>query len=377
MWAHPLPASRITTMPSPLTATAAWPGVITHYRERVQITQSVAPVTLLEGNTPLIPAPALARALGQGKAEFELFLKFEASNPTGSFKDRGMTAAITQAVADGAKAVICASTGNTAASAAAYAARAGLQCVVLVPDGKIAAGKLAGALSYGAQVIAINGNFDDGLRMVREAAERAPIALVNSINPARLQGQKTAAFEVVDALGSAPDWLALPVGNAGNITAYWLGFTEYFNDGITATRPRVLGAQAAGSAPIVHGKVIEKPETIATAIRIGNPARWNEALLALDESDGEITAVSDAEILAAYRQVARLEGVFCEPSSAAGLAGMAKGVREGWLDLDGKRVVAVLTGHGLKDPDTAIKGAAEPVTIEPRIDALLGLLSLS
>lgn len=377
MWAHPLPASRITTMPSPLTATAAWPGVITHYRERVQITQAVAPVTLLEGNTPLIPAPALARALGQGKAEFELFLKFEASNPTGSFKDRGMTAAITQAVADGAKAVICASTGNTAASAAAYAARAGLQCVVLVPDGKIAAGKLAGALSYGAQVIAINGNFDDGLRMVREAAERAPIALVNSINPARLQGQKTAAFEVVDALGSAPDWLALPVGNAGNITAYWLGFTEYFNDGITGTRPRVLGAQAAGSAPIVHGKVIEKPETIATAIRIGNPARWNEALLALDESDGEITAVSDAEILAAYRQVARLEGVFCEPSSAAGLAGMAKGVREGWLDLDGKRVVAVLTGHGLKDPDTAIKGAAEPVTIEPRIDALLGLLSLS
>jgi threonine synthase len=364
-------------MPSPLTATAAWPGVITHYRERVQITQAVPPVTLLEGNTPLIPAPALARALGQGKAEFELFLKFEASNPTGSFKDRGMTAAITQAVADGAKAVICASTGNTAASAAAYAARAGLQCVVLVPDGKIAAGKLAGALSYGAQVIAINGNFDDGLRMVREAAERAPIALVNSINPARLQGQKTAAFEVVDALGSAPEWLALPVGNAGNITAYWLGFTEYFNDGITATRPRVLGAQAAGSAPIVHGKVIEKPETIATAIRIGNPARWNEALLALDESDGEITAVSDAEILAAYRQVARLEGVFCEPSSAAGLAGMAKGVREGWLDLEGKRVVAVLTGHGLKDPDTAIKGAAEPVTIEPRIDALLGLLSLS
>ena len=377
MWAHPVPAGRITPMPSPLAATAAWPGVITHYRDRVQITQSVAPVTLLEGNTPLIPAPALARALGQGKAEFELFLKFEASNPTGSFKDRGMTAAITQAVADGAKAVICASTGNTAASAAAYAARAGLQCVVLVPDGKIAAGKLAGALSYGAQVIAINGNFDDGLRMVREAAERAPIALVNSINPARLQGQKTAAFEVVDALGSAPDWLALPVGNAGNITAYWLGFTEYFNDGITATRPRVLGAQAAGSAPIVHGKVIEKPETIATAIRIGNPARWNEALLALDESDGEITAVSDAEILAAYRQVARLEGVFCEPSSAAGLAGMAKGVREGWLDLEGKRVVAVLTGHGLKDPDTAIKGAPEPVTIEPRIDALLGLLSLS
>ncbi len=363
-------------MSSSLAAPAAWPGVITHYRDRVQITRAVPPVTLLEGNTPLIPAPALARALGQGRVEFALHLKFEAANPTGSFKDRGMTAAITQAVADGAKAVICASTGNTAASAAAYAARAGLQCVVLVPDGKIAAGKLAGALSYGAQVIAINGNFDDGLRMVRVAAQRAPIALVNSINPARLQGQKTAAFEICDALGSAPDWLALPVGNAGNITAYWLGFTEYFNDGLIATRPRALGAQAAGSAPIVRGKIVEHPETLATAIRIGNPARWNEALMALDESDGEICAVSDDEILAAYRQVARLEGVFCEPSSAAGLAGIAKGVREGWLDLDGQRVVAVLTGHGLKDPDTAIKGAPQPATIEPRIDDLLGLLAL-
>jgi len=362
--------------PSPshgLRTTVGWPGVIAHYRPRIQITALVPPVTLLEGNTPLIPAPRLAAALG---GQFELFLKYEAANPTGSFKDRGMTAAITQAVADGARAVICASTGNTAASAAAYAARAGLKCVVLVPEGKIAAGKLAGALSYGAQVIAINGNFDDGLRMVRQAAERAPIALVNSINPARLQGQKTAAFEICDALGDAPDWLCLPVGNAGNITAYWLGFSEYFADGLITRRPRLLGAQAAGAAPIVIGHAVEHPETIATAIRIGNPARWREAVAALDESDGRITAVSDEEILDAYRRVARSEGVFCEPSSAAGLAALAKGLREGWLDLRGQRVVCVLTGHGLKDPDTAIRDSAPPISIPPRIEALLDALNL-
>jgi threonine synthase len=347
--------------------------VINHYKSRVHIAQNVAAVTLLEGNTPLIPAPRLAKML-DGKGAFELFIKYEAMNPTGSFKDRGMTAAMTQAVADGAKTVICASTGNTAASAAAYAARAGLKCVVLVPDGKIAAGKLAGAISYGAQVIAINGNFDDGLRMVREATERAPIALVNSINPARVQGQKTAAFEIVDWLGEAPDWLALPVGNAGNITSYWLGFREYFDDGLARKKPQLLGVQAAGSAPIVLGKVVEKPETIATAIRIGNPARWREAVQALDESDGQITAVSDEEILHSYRAVARSEGIFCEPASAAGLAGLTKGLREGWLDLSGKRVVCVLTGHGLKDPDTAIKGAAVPVAIEPRIETLLELI---
>lgn len=351
-----------------------WPGVIAHYRERIHITADVPPVTLLEGNTPLLPAPRLARALG---GDFDLWIKYEAGNPTGSFKDRGMTAAMTQAVADGARAVICASTGNTAASAAAYAARAGLACVVLVPDGKIAAGKLAGALSYGAQVIAINGNFDDGLRMVREATERAPIVLVNNINPARLQGQKTAAFEICDAFGGeAPDWLCLPVGNAGNITAYWMGFTEYFNDGAARARPRLFGVQAAGSAPIVTGKVVEHPETIATAIRIGNPVRWCEALIALDESGGHIAAVSDDDILDAYRLVARSEGIFCEPSSATGLAGIAKGVREGWLDLRGKRVVCVLTGHGLKDPDTAIKGSAAPVTIEPRVEDLLAQMAL-
>jgi len=352
-----------------------WPGVIEHYKDRVHISHSVPPVTLLEGNTPLIPAQRLAKEIGGGHETFELFIKYEALNPTGSFKDRGMTAAMTQAVADGAQAVICASTGNTAASAAAYAARAGLKCIVLVPDGKIAAGKLAGALSYGAQVISIDGNFDDGLRLVREATEHAPIALVNSVNPARIQGQKTAAFEIVDWLGDAPDWLALPVGNAGNITSYWLGFQEYFDAGLATRRPQLLGVQAAGAAPLVLGKVVEHPETIATAIRIGNPARWHEAMLALDESDGHITATSDDEILHWYRAVARTEGIFCEPASAAGLAGMAKGLQEGWLDLKGKRVVAVLTGHGLKDPDTAIKGMPTPKMIPATIGALLEVIS--
>jgi threonine synthase len=352
-----------------------WPGVVERYRARVRIAPGTPPVTLLEGNTPLIPAPRLAAGLaGAAGASFELRLKYEGLNPTGSFKDRGMTAAMTQAVADGARAVICASTGNTAASAAAYAARAGLKCWVLVPEGKIALGKLAGALSYGARVISIRGSFDDGLRMVREAAERAPIALVNSVNPARLQGQKTAAFEVCEALGGAPDWLCLPVGNAGNITAYWMGFTEYHADGLIRSRPRLLGAQAAGAAPIVSGRVVEHPETVATAIRIGNPARWREAAAALEESDGRICAVTDDEILAAYRLVARCEGVFCEPSSAAGLAGLAKGLREGWLDLRGRRVVCVLTGHGLKDPDAAIHGAAAPDVIEPRTADLARLL---
>ena len=346
----------------------AWPGVIAAYRDRVDVAPETPPVTLLEGNTPLIPVPRLAELFGGG---FELYIKYEALNPTGSFKDRGMTAAMTQAVADGAQTVICASTGNTAASAAAYAARAGLKCVVLVPDGKIAAGKLAGALAYGAQVISIDGNFDDGLRMVREATERAPIALVNSINPARIQGQKTASFEIVDALGRAPDYMALPVGNAGNITAYWLGFQEYFRDGKCDSLPHMLGGQAEGSAPIVLGRVVEHPETIATAIRIGNPARWREAVRALDESDGHITAVSDAEILHQYRQVSRAEGIFCEPSSATGLAALGKAICEGVIDVKGKVVVTVLTGHGLKDPDTAIKGVATPVMIPPTIDALL------
>ncbi len=348
--------------------TVPWQGVIAAYRERLRITSAVPPVTLLEGNTPLIPAHALVDALGGG---FELYLKYEGLNPTGSFKDRGMTTAITQAVSDGAQAVICASTGNTAASAAAYAARAGLKCVVLVPEGKIAAGKLAGALSYGAQVISVQGSFDDGLRMVREVSLSAPIALVNSVNPARLQGQKTAAFEICDVLGCAPDWMCLPVGNAGNITAYWMGFTEYFTDHNIESRPHLLGAQAAGAAPIVLGHIVEHPETVATAIRIGNPARWHEATVALEESEGHICAVSDEEIMAAYQMVARREGVFCEPSSAAGLAGLVKGLKEGWLDLQGKRVVCVLTGHGLKDPDAAMRLFTAPRVIEPKLDALL------
>jgi threonine synthase len=352
-----------------LRAAHIWPGVVAHYRDRVHISATIAPITLLEGNTPLLRASRLAQALGGG---FDLWIKYEAGNPTGSFKDRGMTAAMTQAVADGAKAVICASTGNTAASAAAYAARAGIVCVVLVPDGKIAAGKLAGALSYGAQVYAINGNFDDGMRVVREATERSAIVLVNNINPARLEGQKTAAFEICDAFGGeAPDWLCLPVGNAGNITSYWMGFSEYFNDAVTRSRPRLFGVQAEGAAPIVTGEPVKHPETVATAIRIGNPVRWREAVTALAESDGRVAAVSDDEILHAYRLVARTEGLFCEPSSAAGLAGIAKGARQGWLDLKGRRVVCVLTGHGLKDPESAIRGSAAPVMLEPRVEALL------
>lgn len=347
---------------------SVWQGVIASYGSRMSISGKESPVSLLEGGTPLIPAPRLAELLGGG---FELYLKYEGLNPTGSFKDRGMTAAITQAVFDGSKAVICASTGNTAASAAAYAARAGLKCVVLIPDGKIALGKLAGALSYGAQVIAIRGSFDDALDMVREASRISPITLVNSVNPARIEGQKTASFEIVEALGDAPDWLCLPVGNAGNITSYWKGFKEDRAEGNATKLPQVLGAQAAGSAPIVLGEPVRNPETIATAIRIGNPARWEEANQALSESNGHILAVTDDEILEAYRLVARTEGVFCEPSSAAGLAGLLKRLRAGEMDVKGKKVVTVLTGHGLKDPDTAIKQCVEPKVIDPNMDALM------
>jgi len=334
----------------------------------LDISHSVGPVTLLEGNTPLIPAPRLAEMVVPGG---KLFLKYEGLNPTGSFKDRGMTTAMTQAVADGAKTVICASTGNTAASAAAYAARAGMKCVVLVPDGKIALGKLAGAIAYGAQVVTVLGSFDDGLRMVREASEKAPIALVNSVNPARIQGQKTAAWEVTEQLGTVPDWLCLPVGNAGNITAYWLGFCEG-----SLLLPQLLGAQAAGAAPIVLGKAVENPDTKATAIRIGNPARWTEAVAALKESNGHILAVSDEEIFAAYHALAKVEGVFCEPSSAAGVAGLLKSVKEGRLDPEGKTFVCVLTGHGLKDPDSAVADAPTTISIPPDTDSLLKALAL-
>jgi threonine synthase len=344
-----------------------------HYRDLLDIAPDATPVTLLEGNTPLVPAPRLAEALGGG---FDLWLKYEGLNPTGSFKDRGMTAAITQAVHDGARAVICASTGNTAAAAAAYTARAGLRCAVIVPQGKIAGGKLAGALAYGAEVIQISGNFDDGLALVREAADKLPITLVNSVNPYRLEGQKTAAFEIVDTLGDAPDWLCLPVGNAGNISAYWMGFKQYHALGITHHTPRLLGAQAAGAAPIVRGEAVAQPETVATAIRIGKPARWHEALAALDESNGHILAVEDAEILDAWRMLSAMEGVFVEPASAAGVAALRKRIANGEMDVRGQRIVCVVTGHGLKDPEIVLNSYTKPVMLEAKLSTLSDFLRL-
>ena len=347
-----------------------WQGVIEKYRSYLPFGDEAEIVSLNEGNTPLIVAPKLAEQLAPG-ADLKLFLKYEGLNPTGSFKDRGMTAAITQAVHEGSRAVICASTGNTAASAAAYAARAGLRCVVLVPEGKIALGKLAACLAYGAEVISIDGSFDDGLDMVREITKRLPITLVNSVNPWRLEGQKTGAFEIVDQLGGiAPDWHCLPVGNAGNISAYWMGYQEY-GKGL----PRLLGGQAAGSAPLVTGKAVEKPETIATAIRIGNPARWQQAMRALDESGGIITAVSDEKILESWHLLAKTEGVFVEPASATGLAALKQQIELGEIDPVGKTAVCILTGHGLKDPGTAVDQASAPHTLPANIDALEAYLS--
>ena len=342
-----------------------WPGVIEAYRSYLPFGADAPVVTLNEGNTPLIHAPRLAEEIAP-RAGLRLYLKYEGLNPTGSFKDRGMTAAITQAVIEGAETVICASTGNTAASAAAYAARAGLRCLVLVPRGKIALGKLAASLAYGAEVISIDGSFDDGLRMVREITERRPIALVNSVNPWRLEGQKTGAFEIIDQLdGRVPDWHCLPVGNAGNISAYWMGYKQY-GRGL----PRLLGGQAAGSAPIVLGRVVEKPETIATAIRIGNPARWRQAVEALDESDGIITAMDDEDILEGWRMLAQLEGVFVEPASATGLAALKQQIALGEIDAAGKTAVVVLTGHGLKDPGTAVEQARTPIVLPASLGAL-------
>jgi threonine synthase len=311
-------------------------------------------VTLLEGSTPLVSAPRLSERVGA-----DVWLKIEGANPTGSFKDRGMTCAVSAALRDGAEAVICASTGNTAASAAAYAGRAGLRGAVIVPEGKIATGKLAQALVHGARVIALRGNFDAALKLVRELVQRHPIALVNSVNPYRLEGQKTASFEIIDEIGEL-DALCIPVGNAGNITAYWKGFKEA--DG---SRPRMLGFQAEGAAPLVHGKPVENPETVASAIRIGNPARWEEAMAAMTESQGAIRAVSDAEILDAYRWLAAHEGVFCEPASASAVAGLLRHGAEG-----ASRIVCVLTGHGLKDPQVALGHAGSVVPCEPDIGAV-------
>ena len=342
-----------------------WRGIITEYAERLSIPAGADIVTLREGGTPLVPAGEISERTG-----CEVHLKVEGANPTGSFKDRGMTMAITHAVAEGSQAVICASTGNTSASAAAYAARAGLVCAVLIPQGKIAMGKLAQALIHGARVLQIDGNFDDCLNLARELSDNYPVTLVNSVNPVRIEGQKTAAFEIIDALGSAPDVHCLPVGNAGNITAYWRGYKEIASsyDGVVtgaavgAIKPRMIGWQAAGSAPIVNGAPVAKPQTIATAIRIGNPASWQHALAARDESGGHIGAVTDRAILEAYRLLARTEGVFVEPSSAASVAGLLKARAEGIVEA-GERVVCTVTGNGLKDPEWAISGAATPVTV--------------
>jgi threonine synthase len=354
---------------------SAWPGVLEHYRSSMTWLPEGSPIiTLQEGNTPLIPAPRLAAEAGGG---FDLFLKYEGLNPTCSFKDRGMTAAMTQAVANKSKLVICASTGNTSASAAAYAGRAGLRCVVLLPHGKIALGKLAQARMYGAEIIALRGNFDDALRLVRELGARPDVEVVNSINPVRIEGQKTAAFEICDVLGRAPDFHFLPVGNAGNITAYWKGFKEYHKQGVISTLPRMCGFQAAGAAPIVEGKPVADPQTIATAIRIGNPASWQGATTALTDSNGVIESVTDAEILAAYAMAARLEGLFAEPASTAPLAGLLRMGRRGLIP-KGSLVTLTLTGHGLKDPDTAMdQSKAEAVVVEPRLDAVLESLAFS
>jgi threonine synthase len=340
-------------------------GILQRYRSLLEVPEHTATVTLLEGDTPLVPLPRLAAELGGG---FELFAKFEGLNPTGSFKDRGMAVAIGEAVGRGARTVICASTGNTAASAAAYAARAGLRCIVLIPEGKVAAGKLAGAAAYGAQIIQVAGSFDEALSLVLEITRRHPIALVNSLNPYRLEGQKTAAFEITEALGRAPDLLCLPVGNAGNITAYWMGFRQLAARGRSAL-PRLLGVQAAGSAPLVTGRPVEKPETVATAIRIGRPARGEQALEAARQSGGAIVAAGDEQILDMQRRLAG-EGLWVEPASAAGLAGLAAEVEAGRLQARDLTVVGVCTGHGLKDPDIIRQGMEAPTLISPEIGAL-------
>lgn len=338
-------------------------GLIPRYRHLLDLPAHTQVVSLLEGNTPLIPVPRLGRQLG-----CELFIKFEGLNPTGSFKDRGMTAAISEAVGRGAKTVICASTGNTAASAAAYAARAGLRSIVLIPEGKVAVGKLAGAIAYGAEVIQVQGSFDDALSLVVEITQKTPIALVNSINPYRLEGQKTAAFEICDELGSAPDWLCLPVGNAGNISSYWMGFRQY-GKGL----PHILGVQAAGAAPLVLGHPVEKPETIATAIRIGRPARGEQALEAVSESNGRMIAVSDEQLLETQKLLAS-EGIWVEPASAAGLSGLLAESTFGRFEAAGRRIVAVCTGHGMKDPAVITESFNPPKIIAADYNSLIDVI---
>lgn len=354
----------------------SYKGVIERYREFLPVTKKTPRVTLLEGNTPLIFSPNLSKRLGK---RFEVYLKYEGLNPTGSFKDRGMTMAIAKAVEKKMKAVICASTGNTSASAAAYSARAGIKCVVVIPEGAIALGKLAQALVHDAKVIAIRGNFDAALDIVKEISANYPVTLVNSINPYRIEGQKTASFEICDYLGFSPNFHILPVGNAGNITAYWKGYKEYYSKKKILSLPQMLGFQAKGASPIVRGKPFKNPETLATAIRIGNPASWQKAIEAKQESKGLIDSVTDKQIIAAYKILAKEEGVFAEPASAASIAGLIKLAKKGYFKkVKGKRVVitCTLTGHGLKDPQIAIKNIKRPPVIKPQLKEVLKIFGI-
>jgi threonine synthase len=342
-------------------------GLIDKYRDRLPVRDDTRLISLGEGNTPLI---RLNNIPGLLEKDVDIYVKYEGLNPTGSFKDRGMTMAVTKAVEEGSRAIICASTGNTSAAAAAYAARAGITAFVLIPEGKIAMGKLAQAMMHGSVVIQIQGNFDDGMRLVKEVAEEAPVTIVNSINPYRLQGQKTAAFEICEELGSAPDYHYLPVGNAGNITAHWMGYSEYAEHGIVNNRPVMVGYQAAGAAPFIKGEMVDNPETVATAIRIGHPQSWDKAWAVQKECGGWFDQCSDEEILAAQKLLAEKEGVFCEPASAASLAGAMRDVRDGKIK-EGSRIVCTLTGHGLKDPDTAIKQSTSPmIKVKAELDAV-------
>ncbi len=351
-----------------------WKGIIHAYSEYLPVSEKTPIITLHEGNTPLIEANNLSKSIAPDK-NLKIYLKYEGLNPTGSFKDRGMTMAISKAKESGKSAVICASTGNTSASAAAYAARAGMDAYVILPKGAVALGKLSQAMVYGAKIIALMGNFDDALSIVREIGEKYPVEVVNSTNPFRIEGQKTASFEIIDYLGDSPDFHFIPVGNAGNITAYWKGYKQYHEIGKSKKLPRMIGWQAEGAAPIVKGFPIKNPQTIATAIKIGNPYSWQPALQAAKESDGFIDAVSDNEILEAYRLVASTEGVFCEPASAASIAGVIKSYRKG-LFKGGETIVCTLTGNGLKDPDTVIKASEKPVEMPPEIDKIAKFLGL-
>ena len=374
-----MPAAARGLSPAPTNAPWRWPGVIGAYRDRMPVQSGWTVVTLQEGGTPLLPAPRLSERVG-----CEVYLKVDGANPTGSFKDRGMTVAVTVALAEGAQGVLCASTGNTSASAAAYAARAGLTCAVLVPRGKIALGKLAQAVAHGAKILQIDGNFDDCLELARKTAADYPVtALVNSVNPARIAGQASAAYEICDELGRAPDVHCLPVGNAGNITAYWAGYRAYHSDGLISELPKMFGFQAAGAAPLVHGAPVRNPETIATAIRIGAPASWAGAVTARDESGGLFAAVTDEEILAAYRLLSAREAVFVEPASAASVAGLLQVSAAGRVPAD-SLVVCTVTGHGLKDPDTALHAtrgdgvpSAEPVVVAADPNAVAAALGLA